>query len=215
MLRILLADDHEVVRRGLREHLGGHEGWEICGEASDGRDAVRMARTLVPDVVVIDLSMPGLNGLEATRQIKRELPGTEVLMLSMHDSEHLVREVLAAGARGYVLKSDAGRYLASAVQALSDHRPYFTAEISPAVLDAYLKSKPKPDEPALFRTLSERERQTLKLIAEGRTDEEIADLLGIPIESAVTDRAAVMRKLELDSLTELVHYAVRNRLVKI
>jgi DNA-binding NarL/FixJ family response regulator len=215
MLRILLADDHEVVRRGLREHLAGHEGWEICGEASDGNDAVRMALALLPDVVVLDLSMPGLNGLEATRRIRRELPTTEVLMLTMHDTEHLVREVLAAGALGYVLKSDAGRYLTSAVQALSDHKPYFTAQISPAVLDAYLKSKAKPDEPGLFRTLSERERQTLKLLAEGHTEKEISDRLAIPVASVAEDHAAVMRKLELDSLTELVHYAVRNRLIKV
>src|ERR671927_1407316 len=130
MVRILLADDHDVVRRGLREQLSTHVGWEICGEACDGREAVKLALRLSPDVAVIDLSMPELNGLEATRQIRRELPRTEVLIFTMHETEHLIREVLSAGARGYVLKSDIGKHLTNAVEALSHHKPFFTARVS-------------------------------------------------------------------------------------
>src|ERR1700752_1980513 len=153
MVRILLADDHDVVRRGLRDQLSRHEGWEVCGEASDGREAVKLALKLEPDVVVLDLSMPDLNGLEATRQIRHELPHTEVLIFTMHETEQLIREVLAAGARGYVLKSDAGRHLVTAVEALSHHKPFFTARVSEALLNAFLKTGAKPDDDSVFRTL--------------------------------------------------------------
>src|SRR5258707_10660086 len=170
MLRILLADDHDVVRRGLRDQLASHEGWEVCGEARDGREAVKLALALKPDVVVLDLSMPELNGLEATRQIRRDLPRTEVLIFTMHESEQLIREVLSAGARGYVLKSDAGRHLISAVEALSHHKPFFTAKVSEALLDAFLKSAAKPDEGSVFRTLTDRKREIVRILAEGKSN---------------------------------------------
>src|SRR5258705_2828071 len=200
MLRILLADDHAVVRRGLREQLSQHAGWEVCGEASNGREAVKMALELTPDVVVLDLSMPELNGLEATRQIRRELPQTEVLIFTMHDTEHLICEVLAAGARGYVLKSDAGRHLTSAVEALSHHKPFFTAKVSEALLDAFLKSNAKPDEGSVFRTLTNREREIVQMLAEGESNKEIANKLSISVKTVETHRAAVMRKLEINSI---------------
>jgi DNA-binding NarL/FixJ family response regulator len=214
MVRILVADDHDVVRRGLREQLGAHEGWEICGEASNGREAVQLALKLSPDVAVIDLSMPELNGLEATRQIRREMPGTEVLIFTMHETEQLIREVLSAGARGYVLKSDAGRHLTSAVEALSHRRPFFTAKVSEALLDAFLKSSAKEDEGSAFRTLTDREREIVQMLAEGKSNKEIAIRLSISVKTVETHRATVMRKLDLNSIVELVHYAIRNQLVE-
>jgi len=214
MLRILLADDHDVVRRGLRDQLSQHEGWVICGEASNGREAVKMALELTPDVVVLDLSMPELNGLEATRQIRRELPQTEVLIFTMHDTEHLIREVLAAGARGYVLKSDAGRHLTSAVEALSLHKPFFTAKVSQSLLDAFLQGNAGSDEKSVFRTLTDREREIVQMLAEGKSNKQIGVSLGISVKTVETHRATVMRKLEINSIVELVHYAIRNQLVE-
>lgn len=214
MVRILVADDHDVVRRGLREQLSAHEGWEICGEASNGREAVQMALKSSPDVAVIDLSMPELNGLEATRQIRRELPRTEVLIFTMHETEQLIREVLSAGARGYVLKSDAGRHLTSAVEALSHRRPFFTAKVSEALLDAFLKSNAQGDEGSAFRTLTDREREIVQMLAEGKSNKEIATRLTISVKTVETHRATVMRKLDISSIVELVHYAIRNQLVE-
>jgi DNA-binding NarL/FixJ family response regulator len=213
-MRILLADDHDIVRRGLRDQLTTREGWEVCGEATNGREAVAMALRLKPDVVVLDLSMPDLNGLEATRQIRRELPRTEVLIFTMHETEQLIREVLAAGARGYVLKSDAGRQLTSAVEALSRHKPFFTAKVSEALLDAFLKSNVAPDEGSVFRTLTDREREIVQMLAEGKSNKEIASQLSISVKTVETHRATVMRKLEINSIVELVHYAIRNQLVE-
>jgi len=214
MVRILLADDHDVVRRGLRDQLSRHEGWEVCGEASDGREAVKLALKLEPDVVVLDLSMPDLNGLEATRKIRRDLPKTEVLIFTMHETEQLIREVLAAGARGYVLKSDAGRSLTNAVEALSHHKPFFTAKVSEALLDAFLKSNSDPDEGSVFRTLTDREREIVQMLAEGKSNKEIATHLSISVKTVETHRATVMRKLDINSIVELVHYAIRNQLVE-
>lgn len=213
MVRILVADDHDVVRRGLRDQLSQHEGWEVCGEAGNGREAVNLALKLAPDVAVIDLSMPELNGLEATRQIRRELPRTEVLIFTMHETEHLIREVLAAGARGYVLKSDAGRHLTSAVEALSHRKPFFTATVSEALLEAFLSSA-KPDEGSVFRTLTDREREIVQLLAEGKSNKQIATQLSISVKTVETHRATVMRKLDITSIVELVHYAIRNQLVE-
>jgi DNA-binding NarL/FixJ family response regulator len=213
-LRILVADDHEVVRRGLRALLQARPGWEVCGEAASGREAVERARELRPDIAILDITMPELNGLEAARRILRVAPRTQVLILTMHDSDELVQEVLATGARGYVLKSDAGRDLVAAVEALAEGRPFFTARVADLVLSGYLRGSAAParrEPPA--RRLTGREREVLQLLAEGRTNKEVAALLAISVKTVETHRANIMRKLNLHSISELVHYAIRNRMI--
>jgi DNA-binding NarL/FixJ family response regulator len=208
-LRILLADDHELLRQGLRTLIEDQSGWQVCGEATTGREAVAKARELKPDIVVMDFTMPELNGMEATRQIHAALPRTQVLILTMHESEELVREVLAAGARGYVLKSDAGRVLVDALKALADQKPYFTSKISALVLEGYLN--PITREKA---ALTPREREIVQLVAEGRSTKELADRLGISPKTAETHRTNIMRKLNVHSVSEVVRYAIRNKLVE-
>ena len=210
--KILIADDHEMVRQGLRRVIVDAGTWDIVGEAVDGREAVELAKQTRPDVVVIDYSMPNLNGLEATRQIRASLPGTEVLVLTMHDSESLVREVLSAGAKGFVLKSDAGRVLLQGIETLLQHRPYFSSSISELLLNAYLaEAGERTREPATV--LTAREREVVQLLAEGRSTKEAADQLGLSIKTVETHRANVMRKLGLQSFAELVRYAIRNNII--
>jgi DNA-binding NarL/FixJ family response regulator len=214
-VRILIADDHEVVRRGLRALLESDPGWQICGEAANGRAAVEKSKELKPDVVVLDIAMPEMNGLEATRQILKALPRTQVLILTVHESEQLVHDVLAAGARGYVLKSDAGRDLLNAVQALSQHRPFFTSRVAEIVLDDYRKHIPPSAETGLAHSpLSSREREIVQLLAEGRSNKEVATALNISVKTAETHRAHIMAKLNLHSIGELVRYAVRNAIIE-
>jgi DNA-binding NarL/FixJ family response regulator len=208
-LRILLADDHELVRQGLRALIEGQSGWEVCGEATTGREAVAKTRELKPDIVVMDFTMPELNGMEATRQIRATLPRTQVLVLTMHESEELVREVLAAGARGYVLKSDAGRALVDALKAMAEQKPYFTSKISALVLEGYLNPITRESS-----ALTPREREIVQLVGEGRSTKELADKLGISPKTAETHRTNIMRKLNLHSVSEVVRYAIRNKLVE-
>jgi DNA-binding NarL/FixJ family response regulator len=210
--RILLADDHDVVRKGLRGILEAQPGWQVCGEASNGREAVRLVRELEPQIVVLDLEMPELNGLEATRQIKKEFPDTEVLIFTMHETEQLIRDVLAAGARGYVLKSDAGRHLVDAIEALARKKPFFTTKASETLLEEFLESAPALRETTV---LTPREREIVQLLAEGKVNKEISSTLSISIRTVETHRATIMRKLKINSIVELVHYAIRNNLVKI
>jgi DNA-binding NarL/FixJ family response regulator len=213
-LRILIADDHEMVRRGLRATLAEHPGWDVCGEAGTGRQAVELAAELKPDVVVLDLAMPELNGLEATRQIRKAAPRAEVLILTVHESENLVREVLTAGARGYVLKTDAGRVLVQAVETLSQHKPYFTAKVSELVLDQFLNPAPPEAPETGWSRLTPREREIMQLIAEGKSNKEIADGLGISVRTAETHRMSLMRKLNLHSASEITRYAIRNKIIE-
>jgi len=210
-VRILVADDHEVVRQGLRRLLEAQPGWETCGEASTGREAVELAKRLKPDVVVLDFSMPGMNGTEAARQIIKELPRTEVLILTMHSSEPLVRGALEAGARGYVLKSDASRDLVAGVHALIAHKPFLSPGVSGIVLDRYLRRAEEeiPQDP-----LTAREREVLKLLAEGKSNKEVAAALEISVKTVEVHRANLMHKLNLSSLSDLVHYAIRNEIVE-
>jgi DNA-binding NarL/FixJ family response regulator len=213
--RILIADDHEVVRHGLRSLLEAQPAWQVVAEASDGREAVAHARQLKPDVVVMDLSMPGLNGLDAAIQILKESPSTEVLVLTVHESEEVARRVLAAGARGYMLKSDAGRELVVAVQSLLEHRVFLTSRISDMVLKGYVQGVGSlTDEEFSGRQLTAREREVLQLLAEGKSNKEVATILRISVNTVEVHRASLMKKLDLHSITELVRYAIRNKIVE-
>jgi DNA-binding NarL/FixJ family response regulator len=214
-VRLVVADDHEVVRKGLRAVLEGRPGWEVAAEAKDGKEAVQKVRELKPDVIVLDISMPLLNGLEATRQIIKEDPKARILILTMHESDPLIQEVLDAGARGYLLKSDAGRDLVTAVDALRNNKTYFTSRVAKMVLDGYLnkKSSPKNAEPSLG-PLTPRQREIVQLLAEGKSSKEVAVALGLSIKTAETHRANIMRRLDCHCVSDLVRYAVRNHIVE-
>jgi DNA-binding NarL/FixJ family response regulator len=214
--RILVADDHELVRRGVLASIQQFRpDWEVCGEASTGREAVAKAAVLKPEIVVMDISMPDMNGLEATRQILKDNPEIEVLILSMHESEQLVHEVLASGARGYVLKADAGNDLIAALDALRQHKLFFTSRISELVLRGYLgDNKPERGDIALSRQLSPREREILQLVAEGKSNKKVANTLNLSVKTVETHRARIMEKLDLHSVSELVRYAIRNQIIE-
>ena len=212
--RIFIADDHEVVRKGLRTLLE-EAGQTVCGEASNGRDAVSGVLELGAQVVVMDLAMPDLNGLEATRQILKHAPKTAVLILSAQESEELVRQILAAGARGFVLKTDAARDLLAAVEAVTQGRPFFSARVADVVLRGYLRGGATVEEPQpASASLTAREREVLQLLAEGQSTKEVASTLDIGIKTAEAHRANLMRKLGIRSISELVRYAIRNRIVE-
>ena len=189
--------------------------WEVCGEASTGREAVAAAASLRPDVVVMDISMPDMNGLEATREILKDNPGTEVLILSMHESEQMVHDVLRAGARGYILKQDAGNDLITAMEAVRQHKLFFTARVSEVVLSGYLgRAAAEAPADALFTRLSPREVQIVQLVAESKANKEVANILNISVKTVESHRAHIMEKLGLHSVAELVRYAVRNNIVE-
>jgi DNA-binding NarL/FixJ family response regulator len=212
MIRILLADDYEVVRQGLRRILESREDWEICGDASDGRAAVELAIKLKPDVVVMDLSMRELNGLEATRRIRRSLPCTEALIFTARESVELIREALAAGARGYILKSETGPRIIEAIESLAAHQPYFTPLVSEAILNTFLAKGSRRE--GSGSALTKRERVVIQMLAEGKGNKEVASALGISHKTVESHRSAIRRKLRLHSIAEIVHYAIRNKLVE-
>jgi DNA-binding NarL/FixJ family response regulator len=207
--RILIADDHDVIRSGLRAILEAQPNWEVIAEASDGKDAVLKAMETRPDVAVIDYSLPLMNGLEAARQILAALPSSEILIFTMHENEKLTQELLRAGARGYLLKSDAKRHLIRAIEALAVHKPYFTDKVSEMLLKS-LTGGPNRE----GSILTNREREIVQLIAEGHSSKQIAGRLDITLKTVETHRAAAMRKLNLASAAGLVRYAVRNGLVE-
>jgi DNA-binding NarL/FixJ family response regulator len=211
---ILIADDHELLRRGLCAVLAERPDWRVLGEAANGREAVRLAASLKPNVIVLDVTMPELNGLEATRQILASAPETRVLILSVHESEQIVREVLEAGAQGYLLKSDAGRELIRAIDALLANRPYFTSTVARMVLEGFLSAPQAESATDETGRLSPREREIVQLLAEGRSNKEVAAVLGISVKTAETHRNNVMQKMGFHSITELVRYAVRNKLIE-
>jgi len=214
-MRILVVDDHDVVRRGLRSVLEAHPGWQVCAEATNGRNAVAQVQELNPDVIVMDISMPDMNGLEAARQIKKIWPKVEIVMLSVHFSDQLVREIVDAGAKSYILKSDAERDLVIAVEAVANHRSYFTTQVSEMVMDGFRRRDAAPTPQALKRErLTAREREIVQLLAEGRSSKQVATTLGISTKTAETHRANIMRKLEIHSVSDLVRYAVRNQIIE-
>jgi DNA-binding NarL/FixJ family response regulator len=220
MLRILIADDHEVARRGIRSLLESHPGWDVCAEAKDGRDAVELATSTKPDLVLLDIGMPNLNGLEAARQILATSPNVAILILTMHDSDNVIREVLRAGARGFLLKSDAGRDLVAAVEALESQKTFFTPRVSQMVLDGFLNREKKRSEIEDVANpsgdlLTAREREVIQLLAEGRTSKEVAVTLNLSVKTAETHRTNLMRKLGLHSVADLTRYAVRNGIVHV
>jgi len=210
-VRILIADDHAVVRAGLRALLESRSGWEVCAESTDGRDAIEKAAKLKPDVAVLDIGMPLLNGVEATRRIRAASPSTEILILTMHESDDLVQQVVEAGARGYILKDDADRVLLAAVDAVRNHKSYFSTRVSTPTPSEEL---PSADTSRSRFRLTPREREILQLLAEGKSNKEVASLLGISVNTAEAHRANIMLKLNLHSLAELVHYAIRNNIIK-
>lgn len=213
-LRILVADDHDLVRRGVRVLLESHANWEVCGEARNGRQAVQQCEQLLPDIAILDFNMPELNGLEAAKKILAFSPQTETLILSVDHSNQLIRDLLVAGVRGYILKSDSDRDLVAAVEALEHHRPFFAICATELMLNVkrangnWATAAEAWEEP-----LTGRERELLRLIAEGKNSREAAAILGISAKTADTHRANLMRKLQIHSVTELVRYALRNRIV--
>jgi DNA-binding NarL/FixJ family response regulator len=212
-LDVLIADDHDIVRRGLRDLLERQPGWKVVAEATNGKEAVEKAIQLKPDVSILDVSMPSLDGLEAARQIVRSGCPTKVLILTMHHSDPLIQQMLKAGVKGYVLKSDAATELVQAVDALRRNKTFFTSKVAQVFLDKREKpAKPNEDEKAL--RLTPRQREIVQLLAEGKNSREIAAALGTTFKTVETHRANIMRRLECHSVTELVRYAIRNDIIQ-
>ncbi len=213
-LRILLADDHKVVRQGTRALLSTVPEWEIVGEADNGRDAVSLTAELKPDIVILDIGMPELNGLDATRQIKKKSPETEVLIFTGQETEELVHDVFDSGARSYIMKTDAADHLIDAIKALSEHKHFFTSRISEIVFARYIQEKGTLEGAPEKSRITDREREIVQLLAEGKSSKEIATILGISVRTVETHRAAIMKKLGLKSFSELIRYAVRNKIIE-
>ncbi len=209
---VILADDHEVVRRGLRAILESQGDYEVIGEATNGRAAVELAGKIKPDLAILDISMEGMNGLEATRQIVKNSPETQVLILTMYDSDSVAAEALEAGARGYLLKTDAARDLHQALNSLRQHKTYFTSKVTEMLVREFRGAGKNPT--YRFRRLTAREREVLQLLAEGKSNKEIAHLLALSLKTVDTHRSNIMSKLNFHSVVELVHYAIRERIVR-
>jgi DNA-binding NarL/FixJ family response regulator len=215
IVRILVADDHDITRRGLKHLLTSRAGWEVCAEAKTGREAVTLAGQMKPEVVVMDISMPDLNGLEAARRIRKQLPKTEIVILTLHFSDQLVRDIVEVGARAYIMKGDAERDLVTAVEAVANRRSFFTARADDMLLNGFCGRNAVPEASGLFRNrLTGREREIVQLLAEGKSSKEVAVALGISVKTAETHRANIMRKLEFHSISELVRYAVKNQIIE-
>jgi len=213
-LRILIADDHELVRRGVRTLLEGEAGWKVVAEVRDGQEAVDKATELKPEVAILDIGMPRLNGLDAARRIKKAVPQIKVLILTMHDSEHLAWEVLKAGARGYVTKSDTARDLVLAIEALRRDKTFFTPRVDRIILDNFLQGKfGKNGKEQNGERLTSRQREIVQLLAEGKSSKEVSALLNLSVKTIETHRANIMKRLGCHSVSDLVRYAVRNNII--
>jgi DNA-binding NarL/FixJ family response regulator len=213
-VKILLADDHDIVRRGLRELINKRPEWKIVAEACNGRNAVAKAAETRPNVALLDISMPFLNGFEAARQILLERPDTKILILTVHESNTLIRQVLDAGARGYVLKSDAERDLIAAVEAVCSGGTYFTQKVSEVILDFYLNKGKVLHEETPDQRLTRRHREIVQLLAEGRSSKEVAEILNMTLKTAETHRAHIMKRMGFHSVADLVRYALRNGIIE-
>jgi DNA-binding NarL/FixJ family response regulator len=214
-VRILIADDHDVMREGTRAIIERQPGWEVCGVAATGREAVEQAIALEPDVVVMDMTMPELNGLDAAQQIRRRLPQTEIIIFTAHQTDELIREVFEAGAKSFIFKSEAHHFLVAAIQSLSEHKPFFTNKVAEVLFAEIInRSGVAPHAAESSKRLSAREREVVQLLAEGKSNKDVAGALGISIRTAETHRASVLRKLSLDSLASLVRYAIRHKMIE-
>ncbi len=214
-LRILIADDHDLMRRGLKALIESRPGWQVCDEAHTGQEAVTKSEELKPDVAIIDISMPELNGLEAARRIREASPHTQILILSVHYSDQLIRDILRAGVQGYIVKSDSDRDLLVALEALGNHKPFFTSKAMEVVLTKFDGSGSRlTNDDVVGDRLTSREHEIVQLLSEGRSSKEAATMLGISVKTAETHRANIMRKLGIHSVTELVRYAVRNQIIE-
>jgi DNA-binding NarL/FixJ family response regulator len=214
-LRILIADDHDVMREGTRAVIEREQDWQVCGLASTGREAVAQASKLQPDIIIMDMTMPELNGLDAAVQIKRLLPRTEILMFTGHETDSLIREAFEAGVKSFIFKSEAHHYLVEAIQSLSRHKPFFTNNVSEILFSNILnRADGHRDATEPGQRVSPREREIVQLLAEGKTNKDVAESLGISVRTAETHRASILRKLNLDSMASLVRYAIRNNIVE-
>lgn len=215
LLEILVADDHDLMRRGLRSVLEAQPGWQVCGEAHTGAEAVQLAQQLKPHIAILDIAMPEMNGLEAAKQIRESSAKTEILVLSMHYSDQLIRDIVEAGIRGYIIKSDSDRDLIVAVRALANHKPFFTPHATELMLNSVRDPHAVIESTGSIRErLTPREREIVQLIAQGRNSKDVAEQLGISVKTAETHRANIMRKLQVHTVSELVRYALRNKIIE-
>jgi DNA-binding NarL/FixJ family response regulator len=212
-LRILVADDHDLIRRGIKTVVESRKGWEVCGEAITGTQAVTKAQELKPDVAILDISMPELNGIEAAKRIKKASESTEILMLSMHYSDQIVRDIMDTGIRGYLIKSDTGRDLSKALENLATHKPFYSSRVSDVIANPPRRDLASETKKNRSRVTS-REGEIIQILSEGKSSKEAAVALNISVKTVETHRANIMRKLELHSVSELVRYAIRTQIIE-
>jgi len=212
-IRILIADDHGIVRTGLRLQIERNDGFEVVGEASDGREAVRLAELLTPDIVIMDIAMPNLNGIQAAAQIVKNQPATGIIVLSMHSDETYITRTLAAGAKGYLLKENAEVDLSRAIEVVAQGKPFFSPAIASTLLEDYMRQMQQRGLQDSYDLLTDREKEILQLLAEGKSNKDVANMLNLSTNTVETHRTRIMQKLDLHSAAEIVLYAVRKRII--